>query len=283
MKNIVFCGFGKLGKDCLVELIRKDFVPSLILTHKELLDESVDTFAINNNLKYSYKDSRKNISEMKKVLMAINPYCLISVNYRYIIPKDIFRIPEYAVNIHGSLLPKYRGRTPHVWSIINGEDYSGITVHLIEEIVDTGDIINQISVKIDEDDTGYTLLKKYEKLYPRFLIDSLLRLEENIPLIKQDERYANFYGKRIPEMGYIDFNKNAKDIINFIRAQANPYPGAYYYLKNGRKVIINQVVYDKLSNGENLQIGVIELIKDNYYIKCKDAILKLKDFNVVSL
>jgi len=282
LKNIVFCGFGKLGKDCLVELIRKDFVPSLILTHKELLDESVDTFAINNNLKYSYKDSRKNISKMKKILMTINPYFLISVNYRYIIPKDIFSIPEYAVNIHGSLLPKYRGRTPHVWSIINGEDYSGITAHLIEEIVDTGDIINQISVKIDEDDTGYTLLKKYEKLYPRFLIDSLLRLEENIPLIKQDERYASFFGKRIPEMGYIDFNKNAKDIINFIRAQANPYPGAYYYLKNGRKVIINRVVYDKSSNGENLQIGVIELVKDNYYVKCKDAILKLKDFNVVS-
>lgn len=280
MTNIVFCGFGKLGKDCLQELYTNGYRIDYILTHKELKKESVDTFAIQNSISYSYKDARKNLKEFFKTIKNLKPKYLISVNYRYILPKDIFQIAKYAINIHGSLLPKYRGRTPHVWSIINGEKVSGITCHIIEESVDTGDIITQKSIDIEQDDTGYSLLKKFQLLYPSLLIDSLNCLEAGKTLRKQNEEEASYYGKRISDMGYIDFYKDSTDVINFVRAQAEPYPGAYYYLVDGRKIIINKLTVDK-SIDFTASIGIIKNIGDSYYVKCKDANLKIQEYRII--
>ncbi|GAA0318718.1 hypothetical protein GCM10008967_06620 [Bacillus carboniphilus] len=278
--KILFCGFGKLGRHCLDRLFAEGYTISFILTHKELGNDSVDTFAKKNNIKYSYKDARMHMNDIKIEIVEENIDYLISVNYRYIIPKEIFRLPKYAMNIHGSLLPKYRGRTPHVWSIINGEEFSGITSHIIEETVDTGDIIEQIPIRINSEDTGYSLLKKYEELYPELLINSLKKLANNEPFIKQNEKEASYFGKRTPDMGYIDFYKCANEVINFVRAQANPYPGAYYFLKNGKKIIINRlIVIDSVSH--DMPIGVITNKNDEYYVKCKDHVLKIVDYKVM--
>jgi methionyl-tRNA formyltransferase len=279
--SILFCGFGKLGKDCVQRLIAAGYTISFILTHKELDNDSVDTFAKEHNIKFSYKDARKYMNEIKEEISQGNMDYLISVNYRYILPKEIFRLPKYAMNIHGSLLPKYRGRTPHVWSIINGEEFSGITSHIIEETVDTGDIIEQISVRINSDDTGHSLLKKYEELYPELLLNSLTKLADNKPLVKQNEQEASFFGKRTPDMGYIDFYKGAREVINFVRAQANPYPGAYYFLKDGKKIIINRLIVEE-SISLNLPIGVINKINNDYYVKCKNNVLKIVDYKIVN-
>jgi methionyl-tRNA formyltransferase len=278
--SILFCGFGKLGKDCVQRLIAEGYNISFILTHKELDSNSVDTFAKEQNIKFSYKDARKYMNDIKEEIAELNFEYLISVNYRYIIPKEIFEIPRYAMNIHGSLLPKYGGRTPHVWSIINGEEFSGITSHIIEETVDTGKIIEQIPVRINSDDTGYSLLKKYEELYPELLINSLEKLADNKPLIKQNEQEASFFGKRTPDMGYIDFYKNGNEIINFVRAQANPYPGAYYFLKNGNKIIINRLIVEE-SISYDIPVGVINNLNDKYYVKCKDNILQIVDYKIL--
>jgi methionyl-tRNA formyltransferase len=278
--SILFCGFGKLGSDCLQRLIAEGYTISFILTHKELGKDSVDTFAKEQNIRFSYKDARKYMNEIKEEIAEETIDYLVSVNYRYIIPKGIFGIPKYAMNIHGSLLPKYRGRTPHVWSIINGEEFSGITSHIIEETVDTGDIIEQIPVRINSDDTGYSLLKKFENLYPDLLINSLKKLDEDRPLIKQNEKEASFFGKRTPDMGYIDFYKNTNEVINFVRAQSNPYPGAYYCLKDGRKIIINRLIVDE-SISHDMPVGVINNFNEEYYVKCKDSNLKIVDYKVL--
>lgn len=280
LNNIVFCGFGKLGKYCLDELSANGYVIDYILTHKELEDESVDTFALKNNILYSYKDARKNLNEVVDIINSLKPKYLISVNYRYILPKDVFTIPEFAINIHGSLLPKYRGRTPHVWSIINGEKISGITCHIIEESVDTGDIIEQCIVDIEKYETGYSLITKFHTLYPSLLIFSLKKLEKGAVLIKQNGDDASYYGKRTPDMGYIDFNKNYKDVINFVRAQAEPYPGAYYYLVDGRKIIINNLTVNEIRDFKE-SIGIIIMIENSYYVKCRDAYLELENFRII--
>ncbi|MFY2158382.1 methionyl-tRNA formyltransferase [Cytobacillus firmus] len=278
--SILFCGFGKLGKDCVQRLIAEGYTISFILTHKELDSNSVDTFAKEQNIKFSYKDARKYMDVIKEEIADLNFEYLISVNYRYIIPKEIFEMPNYAINIHGSLLPKYRGRTPHVWSIINGEEFSGITSHIIEESVDTGDIIEQIPVRINRDETGYSLLKKFEELYPELLINSLKKLADNKPLIKQNEQDSSFFGKRTPDMGYIDFFKDANEVINFVRAQANPYPGAYYFLKDGKKIVINRIIVDE-SISYDMPVGVINNFNDEYYVKCKDMTLKIIDYKIL--
>lgn len=280
MKNVIFCGFGKLGTECLKILLAQGYNIKQVMTHKELKQESVDTFAIQNDLDYSYEDFREDTQKLRLEIINFKLDYLISINYRYIIPKEIFEVPKYAINIHGSLLPKYRGRTPHVWSIINGEEYSGITCHIINENVDSGNIISQKKIKIEPEDTGYTLLKKFQLEYPNLLIESLNKLENGYKGINQDEAKASYYGKRISEMGYINFYERASQIINFVRAQSYPYPGAYGYLVDGKKIIINKIEICDMGI-EFDSIGVIRYLDGSYYVKCIDNILKLIDFNII--
>lgn len=279
--SILFCGFGKLGVDCLKKLIRENYNVVYIMTHREGLKDSVDTFAKDNNINYSYIDLRKEKNFLDYVLNQARFDYLVSINYRYILPKEVLIKCNHAINIHGSILPKYRGRTPHVWSIINGEEYSGVTCHLIDEGVDTGGIIEQIYIKIEQNDTGYSLLQKFQKVYPNILINSLNKLKNGIAPIPQDKTEVSYYGKRTPQMGYIDFYKLKIQIINFVRAQAYPYPGAYYYLSDGRKIIINSLKSEEQKRIFIETIGVIKLINENYYVRCMDGILKLIDFEII--
>ncbi len=279
MKKVIFCGFGKLGKDCMKAVLEKGYQIKYVMTHRENEVNSVDTFAQSEGIECSYVDARKNLRELTELIRSISPDVLISVNYRYIIPKEIFALADFALNIHGSLLPKYRGRTPHVWSIINGETESGITCHMIDESVDTGDIISQKVIPIEPEDTGYSLLRKFESEYPTLLIDSLEKLINGSDLAKQDDKFASYYGKRTPDMGYVDFRKKANEVINFVRAQAEPYPGAYYYLLDGRKIVINRIAINDINNFD-AEIGVIVKKDNHYYIRCKDHTLRIQDYRV---
>jgi methionyl-tRNA formyltransferase len=279
MNKIIFCGFGELGKRCLEELIKEKFNVKFIYTHKDNLNNSVDGFAIENNIPYSYIDFRKDLNGNVNLIKSLEVDFLISINFRYIIPKTIFSIPNYALNIHGSLLPKYRGRCPHVWSIINGEKNAGVTSHIIDKGVDTGDIISQKKIGISLEDTGYSLLKKYEEIYPKILMASIKSLLSGNAPKKQNQEEATYFGRRIPEMGYIDFYKDSESIINFVRAQADPYPGAYYYLCDGKKIVINKVEIVKLLIDVK-NIGIIKKINNEYYVKCKDAILKIVKYKI---
>ena len=281
MKKIVFCGFGKLGKECMKAILEKGYQIRYVMTHRENEKDSVDTFSQNMGIEYSYLDARKNVEKISEQLKIIKPDFLISVNYRYILPKEIYNLADFAINIHGSLLPKYRGRTPHVWSIINGEKESGITCHMIEETVDTGEIISQIVIPIEKDDTGYSLLKKFEANYPTILVDSIDKLLNENQLDKQDENLASYYGKRTPDMGYIDFRKTASEVINFVRAQSEPYPGAYYYLIDGRKIILNKIATCELIDLD-IPIGVIKDIDNQYFVRCKDSTLMIEEYRIVN-
>lgn len=287
MKNIIYFGFGKLGTDCLKLLLDKGYKINYIFTHQENKDFSVDTLAIENAIPFFYYDLRKKPEIKKEIedfLQKNKIDYLISINYRYIIPASVFSKVQYAINIHGSLLPKYRGRTPHVWNIINGEKISGITCHKITETVDSGDIVYQEKVKIEDNWTGNDLLREMQLKYPSILLESLKKIENNKGNIfqKQNEMEATYFGKRIPEMGYISFFNSYINIYNFIRAQAEPYPGAYYYLSDGKKIIIDEIekatcplILEKI---ESIKIGEIIGLKGHYYIKCEDAVIKVTKF-----
>lgn len=277
MKNIIFFGYGDLGTVCLKNLIDKGFNIIYILTHKDEKAQGVDTFAKVNDIPFSYNDLRKESINLLDEISGICVDYLVSINYRFIIPKEIFTIPKYSLNIHGSLLPKYRGRTPHVWNIINGEKLTGITCHLIDDGVDTGDIITQYQVKIEEEETGFELLKKFQRFYPTVLLESILKLENGEQLIKQDNKKASYFGKRTPIMGYIDFYKEFSQIKNFVRAQAAPYPGAYYFLNSGEKVFIHKISKVKKDYDFISEIGIITKKNGEFFVKCKDSIIKIDD------
>ena len=186
----------------------------------------------------------------------------------FLIEQDIINhSKKITFNIHGSLLPKYRGRTPHVWAIINGENNAGITAHIIDSGCDSGKIIYQIEVPIEAEDTGAIMLEKYAKAYypliNRVLCDVV---NDQLSLKEQKEEEATYFGKRTAADGEIDWNWTKETIKNWVRAQAHPYPGAFTFYE-GRKVIIDKVSFyeikpnDKQLNGEIIKVSPYTVIK----------------------
>lgn len=217
---------------------------------------------------------------------------LVSVNYLFIIEKDLIKLPKsFSFNIHGSLLPKYRGRTPHVWAIINNESKTGITAHLIDEDCDTGDIIEQIEIEIEIEETGYDILNKFKDNYIKLLSSVLNKSKTGkLTLTKQKNNNATFFGKRTPNDGHINWNWQKERINNWIRAQSYPYPGAYSY-HNCNKIIIDKIKYSDegyssdMINGFLISInpilvktpnGVVELVqvRENDFELVKGDVLK---------
>ena len=196
-------------------------------------DANVPTFIGNPRA-----NSSKEFLENKEVEV------IASVNYLFLVEKDLIEKPKNMIfNVHGSLLPKYRGRTPHVWSIINNEKITGVTAHLIDEGCDTGDVIRQVAISIEAEDTGADILKKYELVYPEIVSDVLEDIKNNtIKTQPQDISEATYFGKRTPEDGRINWNWQKERIFNWVRAIADPYPGAFTYYQN-QKVTIDKIKY----------------------------------------
>ncbi|MBA7583847.1 Bifunctional polymyxin resistance protein ArnA [subsurface metagenome] len=172
---------------------------------------------------------------------------LLSVNYIYLIEQDLIDWPgKYAINLHGSLLPKYRGRTPHVWAIINNEKETGITAHLIDSGCDSGPIVEQVIIPIQEAYTGADLLKIYYEKYPGLIASVLEKVrKDTLEPIKQDHALATYFGKRTPDDGHIEWDWTKERIYNWVRAQARPYPGAFSYYQ-GKKIVIYKIRYSSL-------------------------------------
>ena len=262
---------GSLGRDTLEKIIPYYDV-SFVLTDTNSI--SIIDFCKNNNIPF-FKGNPRN-GKAFQFIKNIQVDVLISINFLFLIESDIINHPKIlSFNIHGSLLPKYRGRTPHVWSIINNEKNSGISAHIIDEGCDTGAILSQVIIQIGQNDTGNDLLNKYKSKYFSFIKDVLDKIESNklAPLI-QDDSLATYYGIRKPEDGRINWNWHKERIRNWVRAQANPYPGAFSFV-NGNKLTIDEV--EEVSNGfTNLtENGIVLEIEPNIIVKTSNGALKL--------
>ena len=258
----VLCS-GGLGFDTLLK-ISDEYVIEFILTDKK--SKEIIQFAKKNSIPLFSGNPRK--GDGYEFIKNIKVDVITSINYLFLIEQDIFNhSSKITFNIHGSLLPKFRGRTPHVWAIIKGETKTGITAHLINSGCDTGDIIDQIEIPIEENDTGGILLKKYSKEYFPLVKRVLKKVELNqLNLIKQIESEASFFGKRTPVDGEINWCWNADEIRNWVRAQAYPYPGAFTFY-NCQKIIIDKVSEINYENKSSIQIG--EIVRFNPYIIVK--------------
>ena len=196
------------------------------------------------------------------------PCVILSVNYLFLIEDDLISYPtRYAVNIHGSLLPKYRGRTPHVWAIINNEKKTGITAHLITTECDTGAVISQIEIPILDTDTGGSIIKKYTAAYPTLIDDVLENIaNDTLQAVEQDESKATYFPKRTPDDGEIDFSWQKERIYNWVRAMAPPeYPGAFFYDGND-KVIVSKAAFCDDGFALGTENGAIISRSENAYI-----------------
>ena len=202
---------------------------------------------------------------------------IISVNYLFLIEHSLFSKAKLAVNIHGSLLPKYRGRTPHVWAIINNESKTGITAHLIDDGCDTGDIVKQKEVIIENNDTGADILEKFKKLYVPLVDEILTDFEQGrITPIPQNNKNATFFGKRTSDDGRINWGWQKERIRNWVRAQAYPYPGAFTYPEGlHEKVIIDEVIFSERGFYETDRNGLIVSLNP-VCVKTPNGVLELR-------
>jgi methionyl-tRNA formyltransferase len=262
---------GNLGYLSLL-FIEEKYIIDFIFT--DLKSDEIINFASKRNIPVFIGNPRDgkaiNFLKNKKV-----DY-LISINYLFIIENDLINFPEkFAINIHGSLLPKYRGRTPHIWSIINNEKETGITAHILTEMCDRGDIIHQESILIEDNITGNELLEKYKLLYPNFICKVLEKIHgENIKFIKQDENLATWFNKRTPKDGQIIWSWQKERIYNWVRALSEPYPGAYSFYEN-EMIIIDKIEKSNFGFCQDIENG--EILKGGYnpIIKTSNGAIKI--------
>lgn len=199
----------------------------------------------------------------------------LSLNYLFLIEQDTIDCLNTVINFHGSLLPKYRGRTPHVWAIINGETKTGITAHFIDRNCDTGDIVLQKEIRIEPEDTGAYILEKFENIYPE-MVEEVIKGFQNdaLTVVVQNQIKATFFGKRTPEDGGICWDWEWQRIKNWVRAQAYPYPGAFTFCEE-QKLVIDRVSYSDHGFNQNDPNGLVLSVDPVPIVKCPNGALAL--------
>ena len=180
-----------------------------------------------------YQPKRVREEEFQAVLRELNPDLIVVVAFGQLIPKSILELPRYGcVNVHASLLPKYRGAAPIQWAVIDGEKESGVTIMKMDEGLDTGDMIAKTVVPLEADETGGSLFDKLSQVGAQLLIDTIPALEAGTVVCeKQPEESPTPYAAMLnKKMGLIDWSQDASVIECLIRG-LNPWPSAYTYLK----------------------------------------------------
>ncbi|NGP78148.1 methionyl-tRNA formyltransferase [Balneolaceae bacterium YR4-1] len=207
--------------------------------------------------------------------LEIKPDIILSINYLFLLDEELVDRLPVSINFHGSLLPKYRGRTPHVWAIINNEKKTGVTAHLIDKNCDTGAIVKQREINIHPSETGADILKKFNAIYPNFVKEVIKdHINDQLEPIPQDHSKATYFGKRTPEDGEINWNWQRERIYNWVRAQAAPYPGAYTFINN-KKVIIDKVVFSDAGFSNEDPNGLILDIESFPVVKCPNGAIQI--------
>ena len=175
-----------------------------------------------------YQPQRVKKTEFIEKLKEMNPDAIVVIAFGQILPKAILDMPKYGcINVHASLLPKYRGAAPIQWSVIDGEKETGVTTMYMNEGLDTGDIIDKVVVPIDKKETGGSLFDKLAIEGGKLILKTLIELENGTAVrTPQDDSKSNYAGMINKQLGKIDFNKSANEIERLIRG-LNPWPSAY--------------------------------------------------------
>ena len=288
--RIVFMGTPDFAKESLEAVYNAGYEILGVVTNPDkpkgrgmkMMASPVKEFAIEKNIKIYQPLKVKNNIEFIQEIKDLNPDIICVVAYGKILPKEILEIPKLGcINVHGSLLPRYRGAAPIQWAILNGDKTTGITTMYMDIGMDTGDMILKEEVDIGEDETTGELWERLSKIGGNLLVETLKEIEKGIaPREKQGNDYtlAPMLNK---EMAKIDWeNKTAEEIKNLVRG-LNPIMGAYTFL-NGKKIKFWKVsiaTKDELitDNIEIMRNGTVIISdqKDGLFIKAKNGILKV--------
>ncbi len=276
MIKTLFMGTPDFAVPCLEMLAKRDDIEIVGVVSQpdrqkgrgyKMLPPPVKEFALTKGFDVYQPDSVKT-EEFHYLLKELNPELIIVIAYGRILPDFVLNYPKHGcINVHASLLPKYRGAAPIQWSVINGEEKTGVATMLMDEGLDTGDMLVVKEIEILKEDTSGTMFDKLSALGAEALSETIDKINNNnlvrIPQNHDETTYAPMISK---EMSYIDFSLDAEKICNLIRG-LNPSPGAKAYL-DGK---ILKILSADLSNNNKLKQGEINISKNNFEVGCGNS------------
>jgi len=277
MKAVVLA-YHNIGRVGIEALLRHGFEIAAVFTHKDdpqetIWFDSVAELAASNNIPVYAPDDINHPLWVQKI-KDLAPHIIFSFYYRNIVSPPILEIPPSGcLNLHGSLLPRYRGKCPVNWVLLKGETETGVTLHHMTPRADAGDIVFQKRVPISEDDTAKTLHQKMATASRDMLDQALPQIIDGIAQrIPQDHSKATYYGGRRPEDGEIDWSQTATEVRNLVRAVSHPYPGAMSHVGE-KKCFFWEVTV--LSEHDQTQPPGTVLSIDPLVIACGKEVLQI--------
>lgn len=284
MRAIVFA-YHNMGICGLEALKKAGFSIAAVFSHE---DDPVENCWFDSVVEWANKNrievfcpSDVNAPDWKGKISRLAPDVIFSFYFRHMLSEDILNIPASgAYNLHGSLLPAYRGRTPVNWAIVNGEKQTGVTLHHMIGKPDAGDIVGQKAVDIEFEDTARTVYDKLCSAAKKMLAEVLPLIKEGrAPRIPQDLTKGSYCKGRRPEDGRIDWGLPAMRIYNLIRAVTEPYPGAFGFLPGVGKILIWWALPEE-GKGIGRTPGQIEIEKTDVFVRTGEGRLRLADIEV---
>lgn len=278
--KIVFMGTPDFACNVLKSLIDNEYNVSLVVSQPDkyvgrkhiLTNTPVKQLAIDNNIEVFQPEKIR--SDYQKIV-DINPDLIITCAYGQIIPEELINLPRLGcINVHASLLPKYRGGAPIHWAKINGEEKTGVTIMYMDKNMDSGDIISQEELVINNEDTTESLFDKLSILGANLLIETLPSiLENNNDRIKQDETLVSYAYNIKREDERINFDDYGVNIINKIRGLYS-WPLANMEIDGIEYKILNAEFEEKKINSVST---IVEIDKNKFGISCKDGVIYITD------
>ena len=275
MHAVVFA-YHDVGVNCLNALINAGIKVDLVVTHQDDPNEnvwfgSVAKLCSDKNIPF-VTPSANELGELVHKIQALSPDYIFSFYYRFMIPQTILACAKIAaLNMHGSLLPKYRGRAPVNWAILHGETETGATLHAMEAKPDAGDIVGQSAVTIGPDETATDVFAKVSQAAVTVIEQALPSLLKGVvPRRPNELEKGSYFGGRKPADGQIYWNQTAKQVHDLVRAVAPPYPGAFADHQGVRMIVARTSL-----NGPfpvNLELGVcgIQVVDNRVFGICGD-------------
>ncbi|HBF6022792.1 TPA: methionyl-tRNA formyltransferase [Clostridioides difficile] len=284
--KIVFMGTPDIAVPCLQKIIDEKYEILGVVTQpdkpkgrgKKLGMSPVKELAIENNIPI-YQPVKARDKEFIDKIKSLNPDVIVVVAFGQILPKEILEIPKLGcINVHVSLLPKYRGAAPINWVIINGEEKTGVTTMYMDEGLDTGDMILKTEVNLDENITAGELHDKMMNIGAETLKETLRLIEEgNAPREVQNHEEFSYAPIMNKSLGNIDFSKSAREIHNLVRG-VNPWPSAYTTYNDVIMKVWKTKVLDEKSTKD---VGtIIDVSKDGIKVSTIDNVLLIEEIQM---
>ena len=283
--KVVFMGTPELSVPVLINLIKETNVLAVVCQpdkvvgrKKEIVYPRTKEIAIENNIPVIQPIKIRN--EFQEILN-YNPDIIITCAYGQIIPKEILDFPKYGcLNVHASLLPKLRGGAPIHHAILDGYLKTGITIMYMDVGMDTGDIITQEELVIEDSDSYQSLHDKLSIMGSKLLIETLPSIINGTNKRRKQEESEVSYGYNIKrEEEIIDFNKPMQEVYNHIRG-LNPHPGSYFLLNNKTIKVYESKKIDDLSYSDKINGEIVKVDKKGIYIKVLDGLIELLEIQI---